>query len=66
MKTTGLGSRIAEVSSPLASSGVDGATTLRPGECMNQASGFCEWNGPPEKPPPLGSRTVMFTESPCR
>ena len=25
---------------------------LQPGRCMNHASGFCEWNGPPEKPPP--------------
>ena len=22
--------------------------------CANQLSGFCEWNGPPEKPPPDG------------
>ena len=66
MKTTGLGSRMALISRPLASSGVAGATTLSPGECMNHASGFCEWNGPPEKPPPEGSRTVMFTLSPCR
>jgi hypothetical protein len=27
---------------PLASSAVLGATTFSPGECMNQASGFCE------------------------
>ena len=66
MKHTGLGSRIAEISSPLASSAVDGATTLIPGACMNHDSGFCEWNGPPEKPPPEGRRTVMFTESPMR
>ena len=66
MKTTGLGSRIALISRPLASSAVDGATTLSPGACMNHASGFCEWNGPPEKPPPDGSRTVMFTLSPWR
>ena len=66
MKTTGLGSRTAAISSPLASAGVLGATTLIPGECMNHASGFCEWNGPPEKPPPLGRRTVMFTDRPCR
>ena len=24
--------------------------------CANDDSGFCEWNGPPEKPPPEGSR----------
>ena len=23
--------------------------------CANELSGFCEWNGPPEKPPPDGS-----------
>ena len=66
MNTTGFGSRIALISRPLASSAVLGATIFRPGECMNHASGFCEWNGPPEKPPPLGSRTVMFTERPWR
>ncbi len=54
------------MSRPLASAGVLGATTFSPGACMNHASGFCEWNGPPEKPPPLGSRTVMFTGSPWR
>ena len=46
MKQTGLGSWMAACSSPLASSAVDGATTLIPGECMNSASGFWEWNGP--------------------
>ena len=66
MKTTGLGSRIALISRPFASSAVDGATTFSPGACMNHASGFWEWNGPPEKPPPDGSRTVMFTLRPCR
>ena len=28
---------------------------------MNNASGFWEWNGPPEKPPPDGSRTTIGT-----
>ena len=27
--------------------------------CANELSGFCEWNGPPEKPPPDGSRTTI-------
>ena len=45
---------------------IDGATTFRPGACMNHASGFCEWYGPPEKPPPDGRRTVMFTDRPIR
>ncbi len=66
MKQTGFGSRIAACSSPFASEAVDGATTLIPGECMNHASGFWEWNGPPEKPPPDGSRTVIGTARPCR
>ncbi len=66
MNTTGFGSRTALISSPLASSAVDGATTFSPGACMNHASGFCEWNGPPEKPPPDGSRTVMLMLSPIR
>ncbi len=43
MNRTGLGSRIAWIRSPLASSAVEGATILSPGECMNHASGFCEW-----------------------
>ena len=66
MKSTGLGSRTAAISRPLASSAVLGATIFRPGACMNHASGFCEWYGPPEKPPPAGSRTVMFTDRPIR
>ena len=47
-------------------SAVDGATTFNPGDCRNHASGFCEWNGPPENPSPDGSRTVIGTASPCR
>ena len=39
MNTTGLGSRTAAISSPLASSAVEGATTFSPGECMNHALG---------------------------
>ena len=27
--------------------------------CANELSGFCEWNGPPEKPPPEGRRTTI-------
>src|SRR3954447_6168539 len=66
MNSTGLGSRIAAARSPFASSGVDGATTFSPGDCRNHASGFCEWNGPPEKPPPDGSRTTIGTGTPWR
>ena len=66
MNRTGLGSRTAAISRPLASSAVDGATIFSPGACMNQPSGFWEWYGPPEKPPPEGRRTVMFTDRPIR
>ena len=45
---------------------VAGATTFRPGACRNHASGFCEWNGPPEKPPPDGSRITIGTARPWR
>src|SRR3984893_16641837 len=55
---TGLSSRMAALSSPFASNGVDGATTLRPGRWMNHASGFCEWYRPPPTLPPLGARRV--------
>ena len=37
-----------------------------PGVCRNHASGFCEWNGPPENPPPEGSRTTIGTATPWR
>jgi hypothetical protein len=43
-----------------------GQTTLRPAMCANELSGFCEWNGPPEKPPPDGSRTTIGTGVPAR
>ncbi len=45
----------------MASWGVDGHTILRPGMCANELSGFWEWNGPPEKPPPEGRRTTIGT-----
>ena len=51
---------------PFASSGVAGQTHFRPGMCANDDSGFCEWNGPPEKPPPDGSRSVIGTGVPAR
>ena len=56
----------AAISSPLASSGVAGQTHLSPGMCAKDDSGFCEWNGPPEKPPPEGSRTTIGTGVPAR
>ena len=32
----------------------------------NELSGFCEWNGPPEKPPPEGSRSTIGIGVPAR
>ena len=34
--------------------------------CAKIDSGFWEWKGPPEKPPPDGSRTVIGTGVPAR
>ena len=34
--------------------------------CAKELSGFCEWKGPPEKPPPDGSRTTIGTGVPAR
>ena len=65
-KSTGFGSSIAAISRPLASSGVAGQTHLSPGMCANDDSGFCEWNGPPEKPPPDGRRRTIGTGVPAR
>ena len=53
MKITGSSSRMALLSRPLASYGVEGATTLRPGTLAYQASSDCEccaeswWAAPP-------------------
>ena len=41
-KTTGLSSRMAAFNSPLASYGVDGTTTLRPGTWLTHACRLCE------------------------
>ena len=57
---------MASISRPFASSGVDGQTIFRPGMCANDDSGFCEWNGPPEKPPPDGQRTTNGSAVPVR
>jgi hypothetical protein len=61
-----LGSSIALIRRPFASSGVDGQTTFKPGMWANELSGFCEWNGPPEKPPPDGSLTTIGIGVPTR
>ncbi len=65
-KSTGFGSSIAESSRPFASDGVAGQTIFRPGMWANELSGFCEWNGPPEKPPPEGRRTTIGIGVPAR
>ena len=57
---------MAAISRPLASAGVDGQAILMPGMCAKLDSGFCEWNGPPEKPPPDGQRTTNGTGAPVR
>src|SRR5271165_2020187 len=41
-KTTGFSSRIADLSNPLASYGVDGSTTFNPGTWLNHACNDCE------------------------
>ena len=51
---------------PLASAGVAGQAILSPGQWAKKPSGFCEWKGPPEKPPPEGSRTTIGTGVPTR
>ena len=43
MKTTGSSERMALLSSPLASAGVPGRITVRPGIWAYQASSRCEW-----------------------
>ena len=60
---TGSSSRIAAVSSALASAGVAGATTFRPGTCAYQTSMFCEWVAASCCPPPPGVRITMGTET---
>ena len=56
---TGLSSRIAALSSPLASAGVPGETTLRPGICANQLSHACECCAPNCSAEPLGPRNTI-------
>jgi hypothetical protein len=34
--------------------------------CAKLDSGFWEWKGPPEKPPPEGQRTTIGTGVPAR
>ena len=61
MKITGLSSRIAALSSPLASSGVEGTATSSPGTWRYIASRQCEWVGPSWCPAPWGILTTSGT-----
>ena len=61
MNTTGLSSRIAAFSSPLASAGVDGTASSIPGTCRKIASRQCECVGPSWWPAPCGIRTTIGT-----
>ena len=62
-KSTGLSSRIAERSSPLASAGVAGVTIFSPGTPMNQETGTCEWIAPNRPPPPTIDRITSGTRT---
>src|ERR1700752_639704 len=55
----GSSSKIADVSRPLPSRGVDGTITFIPGMCMNQASSVWECVAPVARPPYTWMRTVM-------
>ena len=59
--STGLASSIADSNSPLASCGVDGCTTLRPGTCANHASRLWLCCPAAPVPEPPGSRTTIGT-----
>ena len=61
MKTTGLSSRIAAFSRPLASAGVLGTATRMPGTWRYSASHECECVGPSWWPAPCGIRTTSGT-----
>ncbi len=60
MKMTGSSSSMLALSRPLASRGVAGATTLRPGTELNQFSNVWEWVAP-SWPHPLTVRITMGT-----
>ena len=52
-----------EVSRPLASAGVDGTTTFRPGTWASHASSDCEWVAPELSPPKTAVRRVSGAPS---
>ena len=61
--TTGSGSRIAAAIRPTMSTGVEGATTLRPGTIMHQFSRLWLCCAPKRTPDPLAHRTTSGTAS---
>jgi len=65
-KSTGLPSSNAASSSPFASSGVAGKTTLSPATHVNHASTLWEWNGPAPTPVPTGTLTTTGMRAPQR
>src|SRR6266487_5154050 len=60
---TGSGSRIAPASSPFASAGVAGATTLRPGTAIAQLSRLWECCAPNREPAPFAVRITSGIET---
>ena len=60
-KSTGLSSRIAVLSRPLASRGVAGMATLSPGMWAKSACKLCECCAAEERPAPIDSRIVSGT-----
>ncbi|PKV99881.1 hypothetical protein ATK30_0874 [Amycolatopsis echigonensis] len=60
-RSTGSSSRIAAASRPLASAGVAGASTFRPGTWAYQTSRFCECVAASCCPPPPGVRITSGT-----
>ena len=61
MKQTVSLSRMDEIMSPLASRGVAGQTTLRPGVLARKFSGVWEWVAPTLVPPLAGPRMTIGT-----
>ena len=61
MYTTGSSQRIADLSSPLLSAGVDGMTTTRPGMCVYHDSSDWECWAADERHMPTGSRATSGT-----
>src|SRR6185369_4746303 len=60
-KSTGFSSRIACLSRPLASPGVEGQAILSPGTEWNQPIGVCEWIAPKRPPAPTTDSTTSGT-----